>query len=172
MPSLRSSVKAPKLEINDFKLKTDLINNGQVVANGIQINPVGTFTNHIKVKLEVKNHEVQWKKANLNLIMVQDRYGKNNGNYTLGLVDRGISKDGAVGATWAHDHHNIMIMGTNIKAMLKIQHQLIDEQGGYVVAKGDEIIEDAPLPIGGVVSDEPMTKLGEKLVTLDILCKT
>lgn len=163
LPSLRSSVKAPKLEINDFKLKTDLINNGQVVANVIQINPVGTFTNHIKVKLEVKNHEVQWKKANLNLIMVQDRYGKNNGNYTLGLVDRGISKDGAVGATWAHDHHNIMIMGTNIKAMLKIQHQLIDEQGGYVVAKGDEIIEDAPLPIGGVVSDEPMTKLGEKI---------
>lgn len=41
-----------------------------------------------------------------------------------------------------------------------------------MVAKGDEIIEDAPLPIGGVVSDEPMTKLGEKLVTLDILCKT
>lgn len=58
-------------------------------------------------------------KANLNLIMVQDRYGKTMVTYTLGLVDRGISKDVAVGATWAHDHHNIMIMGTNIKAMLK-----------------------------------------------------
>ena len=27
----------------------------------------------------------------------------------------------------------------------------------------EEIIEDAPLPIGGVVSDKPMTKLGEKI---------
>lgn len=36
----------------------------------------------------------------------------------------------------------------------------------------EEIIEDAPLPIGGVVSDEPMTNWEKKLVTLDILYKS
>ena len=69
--------------------KTDLVANGEVLANIIQLNPVGTFTNHIQEKLEVKDHIVQWQKAGLALIMVQDRYS-GDGHYSLGFVDRGI----------------------------------------------------------------------------------
>ena len=161
--SLTTSVKAPKLTKQDLLLKTDLVDNGSVTANVIQINPVGTFTNHIQKRLAVHNHIVDWQSANLALIIVQERYGLNDGKFSLGLVDRGIIGDGAVGATWAHDHHNLMVMGTNLDGMIDIQHQLINQQGGYIVARGEKIAANAPLPIGGVVSNQPMKILGEQI---------
>lgn len=163
LPELRHSINASKLAKQDLKLTTDLVENGTVIANIIQLNEVGTFTNHVKKKLQVKNHQVQWQQAGLALIMVQDRYGKNQAHFQLGLVDKAIIGDGAVGATWAHDHHNLMVMGTNIAGMIKIQHQLIEQQGGYIAAKGEKIVANAPLPIGGVVSDQPMDILGEQI---------
>lgn len=161
--SLTTSVKAPKLTKQDLLLKTNLVDNGSVTANVIQINPVGTFTNHIQKRLAVHNHIVDWQSANLALIIVQERYGLNDGKFSLGLVDRGIIGDGAVGATWAHDHHNLMVMGTNLDGMIDIQHQLINQQGGYIVARGEKIAANAPLPIGGVVSNQPMKILGEQI---------
>lgn len=161
--SLTTSVKAPKLTKQDLLLKTNLVDNGSVTANVIQINPVGTFTNHIQKRLAVHNHIVDWQSANLALIIVQERYGLNDGKFSLGLVDRGIIGDGAVGATWAHDHHNLMVMGTNLDSMIDIQHQLINQQGGYIVARGEKIAANAPLPIGGVVSNQPMKILGEQI---------
>ncbi|MBW7987576.1 adenine deaminase C-terminal domain-containing protein [Lactobacillus helveticus] len=161
--SLINTVKAYKLNKQDLLLKTDLIKNGTITANVIQINPVGTFTNHIQKKLAVHNGIVDWKSANLALIIVQERFGLNKGRFSLGLIDRGITGDGAVGATWAHDHHNLMVMGTNLDGILNIQHKLINQNGGYMVAKGNEIIANAPLPIGGVVSNQPIKILGEQV---------
>lgn len=161
--SLTTSVKAPKLTKQDLLLKTNLVDNGSVTANVIQINSVGTFTNHIQKRLAVHNHIVDWQSASLALIIVQERYGLNDGKFSLGLVDRGIIGDGAVGATWAHDHHNLMVMETNLDGMIDIQHQLINQQGGYIVARGEKIAANAPLPIGGVVSNQPMKILGEQI---------
>ncbi|MBW8009560.1 adenine deaminase C-terminal domain-containing protein [Lactobacillus helveticus] len=161
--SLINTVKAYKLNKQDLLLKTDLIENGTITANVIQINPVGTFTNHIQKKLAVHNGIVDWKSADLALIIVQERFGLNKGRFSLGLIDRGITGDGAVGATWAHDHHNLMVMGTNLDGILNIQHKLINQNGGYMVAKGNEIIANAPLPIGGVVSNQPIKILGEQV---------
>ncbi len=159
---LLNTVKAPKLNKEDLKLKTNLVENGKVIANVIQLNEVGTFTNHAKKVISVKKGIVESKEAGLNLILVQERYGKRPG-YTLGLVDSALKRDGAIGSTWAHDHHNIMVIGTNIDSMIKIQHKLIDIQGGYIVAKGDNIEAIAPLPIGGVVSPEPISILGNQI---------
>lgn len=161
--SLINSVQAPKLSKKDLILKTNLVDNGIVTANIIQINEVGTFTNHIQRQLKVHNHIVDWQANGLALIMVQERYGLNKGKIALGLVDRGIIGDGAVGATWCHDHHNIMIMGTNIAGMINIQHQLLEQQGGYIVTKKDRIVANAPLPIGGVVSNDPLSTLGSQI---------
>ncbi|KRK07803.1 adenine deaminase [Lactobacillus pasteurii DSM 23907 = CRBIP 24.76] len=164
LPELRHSVIATKLSEKDLELTTNLVQNGAVLANVMQLNEVGTFTNYVQKKVEVKDHKVLWKQAGLALILVQERYGKSDGRqYQLGLVDRAISGDGAVGATWAHDHHNLMVMGTNISGMIKIQHKLINQQGGYIAAKGDTIVANAPLAIGGVVSDQPIEVLGKQI---------
>lgn len=108
------------------------------------------------------NHKVCWEEAGLALLMIQERYGK-TGDITFGLVDQSITQLGAIGATWAHDHHNIMVLGTEISSMLAIQNQLIEKQGGYMVAKKGKVTVEVGLPVGGVVSELPIKILGDQV---------
>lgn len=160
-PTLLNSVKAKKLKATDLTLTARLAN-GKVSANVIEISPQGTFTKKVSVCLNVLNHCVDWQSAGLALLIVQERYG-NDGSLTIGLVKGAINQHGAIGTTWAHDHHNLMVMGTNIDDMIMAQHTLINQQGGMVVSKGGKIIANVHLTIGGVVSEEPISSLGEKL---------
>jgi adenine deaminase len=158
---LRHSVQAKPITAADLQLRVpDDVS--AVTANVIEIAAVGTFTKRVPVKLTVKDHLVQWQDADLALLMIQERYG-HGGHIAFGLVKGALSRPGAVGATWAHDHHNVMVMGTTIADMVAAQNELIAEQGGYVVAQHEQIIANAPLPIGGVVSDAPIPVLGKQI---------
>ena len=97
--------------------------------------------------------------------MVQNRYS-GHGELAFGFVENGVKGHGAIGATWAHDHHNLMIMGTDVPSMLAVQQQLVDDHGGYVVAENGLITANTPLPIGGIISSEPIDELGAKLATV------
>ena len=159
---LSSSVKAKKLVESDFILKTNLVKNGLVDANIIGLNMNSTFTNQIDLKLEVKDNFVNWQMQGLCLLLVQERYSESN-NIQFGLVKGALAKKGAIGSTWAHDHHNLMILGNDINAMMRVQNRLIDEQGGYIVSDESSILEDVPLTVGGVVSLLPVSDLGKKV---------
>ncbi|MFD1484772.1 adenine deaminase C-terminal domain-containing protein [Lacticaseibacillus baoqingensis] len=159
--ALRHTVAAVPLKAADLALKVPQAD-GTVVANVIAIAPVGTFTALEKVTLAVKDHHVQWQAAGLSLAVVQERYGQ-GGHLILALAKNTLTGQGAVGATWAHDHHNILVLGTNIADMVIAQNRLVEEQGGYVVAAGGQLVADAPLPIGGVVSDAPIAELGQQI---------
>lgn len=65
--------------------------------------------------------------------------------------------------TWAHDHHNVMVMGRNVEDMVLAVNKLIDFNGGYIVVKDNNVLAKLELPIGGIVSDEPIEVVGEKL---------
>ncbi|WP_125714968.1 adenine deaminase C-terminal domain-containing protein [Companilactobacillus kedongensis] len=156
---LRTTVHAKKFTKDDLILESS---QNSVIANIMAVNEHGTFTKHEKMELNVVNGVVDWQSAGLSLLVVQERYGK-NGNISFGLVKNTLNKSGAVGTTWAHDHHNLMVMGTDLDSMLQVQHQIIDQQGGYVVAEGNKITANAPLKIGGIISDEPVEILAMKL---------
>lgn len=159
--SLRHTVQAPLLAADDLVLTVPQ-ENGIVTANVISINKAGTFTSLEKKQLAVKKHQVQWQTAGLSLIVVQERYG-HNGHLSFGLVKNSLTSQGAVGTTWAHDHHNILLLGTDIADMIIAQNRLVTEQGGYVVAAGGKLVADTPLPIGGIVSDAPVAELGSQI---------
>ena len=121
-----------------------------------------TFTEEGEVTLNVYNNILQWEKSSCALIAVFERYGKNN-NISFGLVEGEIIKEGAIATTWAHDHHNLMVMGRNISDMTIAANEVINSRGGYVVSKNNEVIAKLELPIGGIISDEPIEIIGEKL---------
>ena len=121
-----------------------------------------TFTEGGEVTLNVYNNILQWEKSSCALIAVFERYGKNN-NISFGLVEGEIIKEGAIATTWAHDHHNLMVMGRNISDMTIAANEVINSRGGYVVSKNNEVIAKLELPIGGIISDEPIEIIGEKL---------
>ena len=137
-------------------------NPNSVTCNVIQIQKIGTFTEHVQRELPVKNGIVDWESSGLSLIIVMERYGK-NGNIGYGLVEQAINEKGAVATTWAHDHHNLMVMGTTAEDMIITQHKILDLKGGYVVSQNGTLTASCPLSIGGILSDKTVYELGAEL---------
>jgi len=93
----------------------------------------------------------------LPLICVE-RYGK-NGNIGRGLIHGFSLKRGAIAGSVAHDHHNIMVVGTDPEEMLAAVEALVDSQGGFVAVAGREVKAILPLPLCGLMSEEPLEKV-------------
>ena len=78
-------------------------------------------------------------------------------------MDQPLSEKGAIATTWAHDHHNLMVMGNTIEDILLAQNELLAMQGGYLVASDQQVMATCPLPIGGILSQAPIEQLGASL---------
>jgi adenine deaminase len=146
------------LEDLRFKVKAS----EKAVVNVIQISEVGTFTEHVQREVRVADGLLDWENSGLALIVVMERYGK-TGNIAYGFVDKALYEKGAVATTWAHDHHNLMVMGTSSEDIVVAQKQILDMQGGYVVAQDGKVQAVCPLPVGGIISDAPIQELGAQL---------
>ena len=155
------SIKCTELVADDLRIPV-ATEKTEVVCNVIQIQAVGTFTEPVQRVVKVKDGFLDWESSGLALIIVKERYGK-NGNIGYGLVEGALSENGAIATTWAHDHHNLMVMGTSGEAILRAQNEVIALKGGYVVAHQDEVVASCPLPIGGILSDQPVAIVGEAL---------
>lgn len=157
-----NSITLNKITEEDLLVKVPKKYNGEVTCRTINVMKNTTFTEEGEVSLNVTNNVLKWENTNCALIAVFERYGKNN-NVAFGLVEGEIIKEGAVATTWAHDHHNVMVMGRNLEDMVLAVNNLIDSKGGYIVVKDNDILAKLELPIGGIVSDEPIEVVGEKL---------
>lgn len=155
------SVQCRPLEIDDLLIKVDT-GADQVLCNVIQIEEVGTFTQAVQEWVPVKNGYLDWQASNLALILVMERYGK-NGQIGYGLVKNTFKQPGAVATTWAHDHHNLMVMGTTMDDMIAAQRKVLAAQGGYTVSKDKKIQAFCGLPIAGILSDQPLETVGVAL---------
>lgn len=155
------SVHCRKLTADDLRIPV-ATTDASVSCNVIQIQQVGTFTGLVQREIAVKDGHLDWESSGLALIVVMERYGK-NGNIGFGLVENALTEKGAVATTWAHDHHNLMVMGTDAEDMLAAQHELLSLHGGYIVVQGGNILGSCPLPIGGILSDIPIQTLGHQL---------
>ena len=63
-------------------------------------------------------------KSQLRLINCDGTLRK-NGNISFSLMDQPLSEKGAIATTWAHDHHNLMVMGNTIEDILLAQNELL-----------------------------------------------
>ncbi|MEG0474222.1 MAG: adenine deaminase C-terminal domain-containing protein [Carnobacterium sp.] len=155
------SLHCKKTTLEDFKIPVNSTSDA-VLCNVIRIQETSTFTEHVQREIPVKDGYLDWETSGLALLMVMERYGK-NGNIAYALVENAISKKGAIATTWAHDHHNLMVMGTAAADMMLAQHQLLEMEGGYVVIQDKQVSGSCPLPIGGILSDKPIQELGRQL---------
>ncbi len=78
------------------------------------------------------------------------------GNVGLGLV-RGFGlRRGALASSYAHDSHNIVVVGTSDEDMFRAALQVATLQGGLVAAADGRVIASLPLPVAGLMSPRPM----------------
>jgi adenine deaminase len=121
-----------------------------------------TFTKEDQAELPVKNGEIDWEHSPYCLIGVFERHGK-NGNIGYGLVGGDVISQGGIAATYAHDHHNLLVIGRNKRDMLIAANSVIANQGGYCVVQDGKIIGEVSLPVAGILSELPMNELAQQV---------
>ena len=63
---------------------------------------------------------------------------------------------GAIASSVAHDHHNLVVIGADDQSMLTAARRVGALHGGMVVANGEQVLAEVPLPLGGLMSDQPL----------------
>lgn len=152
-----NTLKCLKAEAKMFKLKAT---GKKALCNIMAIEPHSTFTKHQQRWLKIKDGIIQ--REDLCLLTIFERYGK-NGNIAYGLVANAFKEKGAMATSWAHDHHNVLVLGNDEEDMAMAQNELLKMQGGFVIVKGQKIIARCALEIGGIVSARDIHELGHDL---------
>jgi adenine deaminase len=86
-----------------------------------------------------------------------------SGRVGLGLVAGVGLKAGAMAGTVAHDHHNLVAVGADDESMLAAARAVAGMGGGLAVARGSQVLATLPLPIGGLMSGEPIETIRKGL---------
>lgn len=100
----------------------------------------------------------------LKLAVVERHRG--SGNIGKAMV-RGFGlKRGALASSVAHDSHNIIVAGVDDADMKAAVDAVVRMKGGLAVACDGRIIESLALPIAGLMSDEPVESIRNRLDAL------
>ncbi|MCC7493459.1 MAG: adenine deaminase [Fimbriimonadaceae bacterium] len=81
---------------------------------------------------------------------------RSSGLVGLGLVTGFGLQRGALASTVGHDSHNITVVGVTDRAMRRAVEAIVNVGGGLAVATDDELLALLPLPLAGLMSDQPV----------------
>jgi adenine deaminase len=139
-----------------------------IPADGSQVRIIGTIpgqliTDHIIEEAPRENGQVIADPSRDILKMAVIERHLATGNMGKGLV-RGIGlKRGAIASTIAHDHHNIVVIGADDQSMMTAVQAVAQTRGGMAAVEGDTILSQLPLPIAGLMSDQPIETVRDKM---------
>lgn len=145
----------------------------QAPANGAKKIKVIEIVPHqivTKTALEVPriidDHMVSDTTRDILKLVVVERH-RATGNVGVGFV-RGFGlQRGALGSTVAHDAHNVVIVGANDDDITAAIKALEEMRGGQVAAADERILASLPLPIAGLVSDQPLETVIDSINNLN-----
>lgn len=165
---IKNTVKLKKeISPNSFVITHTDSKKNQCQARIIKLIKNQIINTEINSTLTVNNNIVQNDLQNDILkIAVVERYGK-NGNIGIGFVNGFELKSGAIAYSMSHDHHNIVVVGTNDKDMAACVNHIANIQGGACVAKDSIILADMHLPIGGLMSEKSTDEVERELNILN-----
>lgn len=124
------------------------------------------INHHVIEEMQVKDGKIQVNvEKDILKLAVVERYGK-NGNVGVGFVRGFELKKGALAYSMSHDHHNIVVVGTNDEDMALAVNEVARLNGGLSVACDGKILNSMELPIGGLMSEKPAEDV---MAQLDIL---
>ena len=95
-------------------------------------------------------------------IAVIERH-KNTRHIGIGYLQGYGLRRGAVATSISHDSHNIIVVGTNDDDMACAARQVVALHGGITVADGGKLTGEVALPIAGIMSEDTLVCVNEKL---------
>lgn len=91
---------------------------------------------------------------------------KNTGHLGMGFLGGYGLKKGAVATSIGHDSHNLVVAGTNDTDIAIAANAVIEAEGGLAIACQGELKHTLPLPIAGLMSDQPLEQVNAELETM------
>ena len=166
-PVARNSVQAPRVSATDFTCPPRA---GATPVIGIIEGKI--ITEHLREEIPATAGDLRPDPTrDLARVAVIERHGR-NGNIATGFV-RGFGlKSGAIAASVAHDHHNIVAVGIDYPALARAVNRLSEIEGGFVVADDRQIMAELALPVAGLMSLDPFEAVHARLETLRTAART
>lgn len=125
------------------------------MANVIGLIPYQIVTKHMVIPVKkVDGCVVSDVENDLLKLAVFERHHA-SGRVGKALVKGFGLKRGALASTVAHDSHNLIVVGTNDEDMLVAARELQRIGGGICIADQGQIVDELPLPVGGLMTNEP-----------------
>ena len=164
--SLEHTVNLAPVTVESFRLplKTEM-------ANVIGLVPYQIVTK--KAVLSVKREDgcaVSDVENDILKLAVLERHHA-TGNIGLGLVKGFGLKRGALASTVGHDSHNLIVIGTNDEDMLAAVQELQRIGGGICIAEDGQIRGVLPLPVGGLMTNEPALMVAKQQAEMIALAR-
>lgn len=116
----------------------------QIVTESLELEP-----------LVVDGHVVSDPERDLVKLAVVERH-LGTGRIGMGLVSGSGLERGALASTVAHDAHNLVLVGADDGDMAFAAQRLADVGGGIVVVEDGRVVAECPLPVAGLLSDQPL----------------
>ena len=121
------------------------------------------LTNEIHMNVKIVNNIYQHDPHVDCLKLVSIERHHNLGSVGIGLVKGFGFQDGALGMSVAHDSHNIVIVGSNDHDISLCVKRIVEIQGGVVLVKNHQIIEEILLNVAGLMTTKPALEVASKL---------
>lgn len=160
--AVRDSVRLPPLSPASFRLAA-----APGAVRCIQLVPSQILTQLTWVTPLVRDGEIAPDPhRDISKLACVERHGR-RGTVGVGLVTGFGLERGALASTVAHDHHNLMAVGTADHDILIASRRLEEMGGGFVAVAGGRVLADLPLPIAGLMSDQRLPEVRARLDRLD-----
>ena len=150
--SLMQTCKIAPMKAADFTLPAQ----GPFVRIATIDRPRFTEWGQTRAKVE---HGIIVPPEDTTMLAVIHRHGKLPAKPRVGFLRGWGNWQGAFATTVSHDSHNLAVFGSNTADMAIAANALIKAGGGMAVAKDGKLIAILPLPVAGLVSAEPLTKV-------------
>jgi adenine deaminase len=148
---VRQTVRLQPVSDADFAIPWD---GGAARAIGLVTDQVVTESLEVEPPV-VDGHVVSDPGRDLVKLAVAERH-LGTGRIGLGLVSGSGLGRGALASTVAHDAHNVVIVGADDGDMAFAAQRLAEVGGGIVVVDAGRVVAECPLPVAGLLSDQPL----------------
>ena len=163
---VRQSMRMAPVSAGSFRMPAGA---GQVLVIGIVADQLLT-TREVIVPTQRDGEIVADPARDLVKIAVVERHHA-TGRMGRGLVTNVGLQRGAFASTVAHDAHNLVVLGVDDEDMAICANRLAEVGGGIVVAAGGRVVGELPLPVGGLMSDQPLAAVYARMTEMEGVLK-
>jgi adenine deaminase len=148
---VRQTVRAKPVAASDFAIPWK---SGAARAIGLVTDQVVTES-LVREPLVVDGHAVSDPERDLVKLAVVERHLA-TGRIGRGFLSGSGLQRGALASTVAHDAHNLVVVGASDEDMAIAVQRLADVGGGIVAVDSGAVVAECPLPVAGLLSDQPL----------------